>query len=636
MNKLSLGHKVVVTGATGFIGQHLIPRLLKHGFDVVAIARDIRKAQSLEWFDNVEFVNADISEGARQLNISAGMSLVHLAWSDLTNYHSSSHFEDTLPKSYDFIKSCINCGINHVLVTGTCFEYGFQSGPLASNAKTSPNNPYAFAKDALHQQLRFLTKERSINLQWARLFYMYGKGQHSQSVLSQLDAAIKNGDATFNMSGGEQLRDYLPIEAVAQQLFDLYVSGREGTFNVCSEKPISVRRLAEERIIELASPIKLNLGHYAYADHEPMAFWGIRDIGETFYLPALPNAPLKAKDQRQNLAPIRLRHNTHLDFIENEAFDDSFLDYRVGYENSQAYSTRFLAHMTSVLELFKQKVRKNSLIVEVGSGKGDFVEMVQADGFFNIQGYDASYEGSNPSIEKRYLNAYDKIKADLVVLRHVLEHIPEPYKFLSMLKAVFGKTRIYIEVPNKDWIVTNKTFFDITYEHVNYFSQLSLRKLFDASTSIHGLQFDRQYQYIIADLGTLNPEFNELYEAKHWQYVSFTDLFPNFHLDLKRIERQAQGRSVYLWGAATKGCLFLTHCARNKRLIDQVAFAIDQNPQKIGRFLPGSQIPIKSKQEFFASASQGDILLISNPAYKDEINAEIEAAGLSQIEIETL
>ena len=208
-----------------------------------------------------------------------------------------------------------------------------------------------------------------------------------------------------------------------------------------------------------------------------MSQWlfGVSEILAKLYLPSLPNAPLKTKEQSQNLAPIRLRVNTRLNFVENEAFNDSLIDYSEGYENSQAHSVKFKTHMKSVLTLFKQKVKQGSLIVEVGCGKGDFVEMVQSDGFFKICGFDASYEGSNPAIEKRYLNENDKIKTDFVVLRHVLEHVQNPYKFLSMLKAVFCNAKVYIEVPNYDWIVANKTFFDITYEHVNYFSQISLK-----------------------------------------------------------------------------------------------------------------------------------------------------------------
>lgn len=91
-----------------------------------------------------------------------------------------------------------------------------------------------------------------------------------------------------------------------------------------------------------------------------------------------------------------------------------------------------------------------------------------------------------------------------------------------------------------------------------------------------------------------------------------------------------------MWGAATKGCLFLAHCAIKNRLIDKVRFAVDQNPQKVGKYLPGSLIEIRSKEEFFRSAKPGDLLLIANPAYKDEIAAQVSASGLTDIAIQTL
>ena len=208
------------------------------------------------------------------------MSLIHLAWDGLSDYKSSIHIEYNLPNSFNLIKSLVKRGVSQVLVTGTCFEYGFQNGPIPSSAKTSPNNPYATAKDILRKQLESLTEEKFYCLQWSRLFYMYGKGQSPNSLLSQLDIAIKNGECKFNMSGGEQLRDYLPIEDIVEQLADLHESSRCGTYNICSGKPISVRRLVEKRVKESGSNIKLNLGYYPYPDYEPMEFWGIRDFIE--------------------------------------------------------------------------------------------------------------------------------------------------------------------------------------------------------------------------------------------------------------------------------------------------------------------------------------------------------------------
>ena len=94
--------------------------------------------------------------------------------------------------------------------------------------------------------------------------------------------------------------------------------------------------------------------------------------------------------------------------------------------------------MQKVLDRIKVELPRGSKIVEVGCGKGDFVELVQSDGYFLIEGYDASYEGNNSLIKKRYLNHDDRLSADIVVLRHVLEHIPRPHEFLTMLSNIFG------------------------------------------------------------------------------------------------------------------------------------------------------------------------------------------------------
>lgn len=634
--KTQNSRQVIVSGATGFVGQHLVPLLLKNQFQVIATARDIQKAATFEWFKEVQFVATDFHKGLEQIQVGQDAGLIHLAWQGLPNYNSLFHFEENLPFNYGFVKELVLAGVSQVLITGTCLEYGFQSGPIASITKPLPNNPYALAKDTLRQQLEFLSKEHPFRLQWARLFYTYGKGQNPNSVLSQLETAIDNGDSTFNMSGGEQLRDYLPIEAVAQQLIDLYMSSRTGTYNICSGNPVSVRRLVEERIRDRCASIQPNFGYYPYPDYEPMAFWGVRDIGETVFLPVLPNAPIKSKTLAQTIAPIRLRLNVELNFLENEAFDPQLIDYSDDYENSQAHSTKFKDHMQSVLSLLQAALPRDSVLVEVGCGKGDFVEMIEQSGYFRVKGYDASYDGNNKSIEKRYLNSSDRIVADLVVLRHVLEHVPKPYDFLAMLKSIFGQAKIYIEVPSYDWIFANRTFFDITYEHVNYFSQRALKQLFEPSTTQYGLMFDEQYQYVISDLSSLNFEFKRQYDSCSWKFLSFNELFPNIETNIRRFERQACSGAVYIWGAATKGCLFLAHCAIKNRLIDKVRFAIDQNPKKLGKYLPGSMIEIRSTEDFFKAVKPGDLLLIANPAYMGEIIAQVRANGIKDIEVQAL
>ena len=124
-----------------------------------------------------------------------------------------------------------------------------------------------------------LKSENPFVLQWSRLFYMYGEGQSSNSLLAQLDASIDRGDTEFNMSGGEQLRDYLPVEKVALRLCDIHLERADGIFNVCSGVPISVRNLVERRVKERKAYIKLNIGQLNYPVHESMAFWGENSEG---------------------------------------------------------------------------------------------------------------------------------------------------------------------------------------------------------------------------------------------------------------------------------------------------------------------------------------------------------------------
>jgi dTDP-6-deoxy-L-talose 4-dehydrogenase (NAD+) len=270
--------KILVTGATGFIGNHLVPCLLERGHVVVAVARDEAKASKLPWYADVQFLAYDIYAPDFKLTLEQFGNpevLAHLAWPGLPNYNALFHFEENLPADYRFIRSLIDQGLKQVLVTGTCFEYGMQNGCLTEEMPTLPANPYALAKDTLRKSLQLLQQQSSFILQWARLFYMYGPGQNPNSLLAQLDCAIDNGESVFNMSGGEQLRDYLSVEDVASRLVSLLENKQyDGIFNICSGEPISVRSLVEQHLAKRGVDIRLELGHYPYSDNEPMDFWG--------------------------------------------------------------------------------------------------------------------------------------------------------------------------------------------------------------------------------------------------------------------------------------------------------------------------------------------------------------------------
>jgi len=628
--------KVIITGASGYVGSHLVPLLLDYNFEVTAFVKNLNNIKKFDWFKKIDIYEFDFSNPSYPINILNFDSLIHLAWVGLPNYNSSVHIDINYKNSKEFLNYFLDKGIKKILVAGTCFEYGLNcSGAISSSQKPSPNTLYAIAKNSLREDLSHSKYKYDFILQWARLFYSYGDGQNQNSLYSQLNRAILNKESYFDISNGNHVRDYLPISKLVEQLLTLFLSNKDGVFNICSGMPKTISELVQQLANDKNSSIKFKYGKIPSRDYEPSSFWGIRDVGETFYIPSTPNSVLD-NYSNQKFAPVRLRYNTNLNFLDNEAFNLNLIDYSINYDNNQSFSLRFQEHLINVLNLLKSNYKKGSRIVEIGCGKGSFLEIVQNDKYFEIFGYDEAYDGINPSIQRRYLDKTDRLKSDLIVLRHVLEHIAKPYEFLFDLRQIFGSCDIYIEVPDYDWIIRNQAFFDITYEHVNYFSQFALKSLFLPSKSKHGLLFDGQYQFIIANLSNLDKSFLNYYHSNNWRYLSFNELFPQMIHKINKIYHLSQSRSSFLWGAGTKGCLFLSHCHSLNKLPKNFKFAIDINPNKIGKILPGSLIKIKSKEDFLNTVKSGDLLIITNPNYKEEIINYTNLFGINNLLIESL
>jgi len=268
--------KVAVSGAGGFIGRHVLAELLRLHKTVVVIARD---AERVTLAPGVSVVTLDLAAPPIHSFELLGRPdvLIHLAWEGLPNYGATRHVEIELPRQLAFLGSLVADGLPALVVTGTCLEYGMRTGALHEMLPAEPAISYAIAKDRLRRELEGLGASYRFALTWARLFYMYGPGQAPGSLLPQLAAAVARGDKHFDMSGGEQLRDYLPVEEVARLLVALALRGCDaGVVNVCSGKPVRIRDLVETWLAAHQWRITLNLGHYPYPDYEPMAFWGDR------------------------------------------------------------------------------------------------------------------------------------------------------------------------------------------------------------------------------------------------------------------------------------------------------------------------------------------------------------------------
>lgn len=269
--------RVAVTGAGGFVGRYVVAAMKARGISPILVLRPGPKLpEGLSSFERVEFDIEEPPSNAWQLMRRPDV-LVHLAWGGLPNYKSAHHLEREGPAQRRFLEQLVKSGLKHVVVTGTCFEYGMQSGCLSEDMEAKPSNSYGIAKDSIRQHLEILQQHHRFELTWARLFYMYGDGQSPDTLFSKLKDAVKSGKNAFDMSGGEQLRDYLSAGEVAEILTSLGTTMEgSGILNVCSGKPISIRDLVAGWIRENGWDIEMNLGRFPYHDYEPMAFWGNR------------------------------------------------------------------------------------------------------------------------------------------------------------------------------------------------------------------------------------------------------------------------------------------------------------------------------------------------------------------------
>lgn len=296
---------------------------------------------------------------------------------------------------------------------------------------------------------------------------------------------------------------------------------------------------------------------------------------------------------------IALAQDEYTGLVSNIAFDPSKLDYDEKYQNEQSHSPIFQLHLSQVLDII-EKHFSATRILEIGCGKGVFLEQLR-DAGLDARGIDPAYEGDAPYIIKENFEPSLGIQGDAIVMRHVLEHIPQPLAFLEIIsQANLGKGLIYIEVPCLEWIVDNRAWFDIFYEHVNYFRHADFKKIFGTILE-SGHLFGGQYLYVVADLASLRKptlpiEYSELVTLP----VDFLD-----SIEQCKMAHSKENRQV-VWGAAAKGVMFSTHMLAHSVKLD---FAIDINPAKQGKFLAISALPVLSPEEGIRQLSRDRIFL---------------------------
>lgn len=337
-----------------------------------------------------------------------------------------------------------------------------------------------------------------------------------------------------------------------------------------------------------------------------------REVYRAEQLPVLQNRMFATAQAARDCArgDVVLVQSLETGLVFNAAFEPERVEYDADYQNEQGLSGAFARHLDAVLALVRRHFDGLRLI-EVGCGKGLFLERLLADGF-DVTGLDPTYEGTNPRVVKAFFTPETGIRADGLVLRHVLEHVQDPLAFLARLReANGGGGKIYIEVPCLEWIARHHAWFDIFYEHVNYFRLVDFERMFG---TVHeaGHSFSGQYLSIVADLATLR--------APRRPADDVFSLPPGFLDAIASSRARLAGRPGHgaVWGGASKGVIFALFMERAGVAIDTV---IDINPAKQGRHLAATGLRVQSPEEAMARLPEGADLFVMNSNYLQEIEA---------------
>jgi SAM-dependent methyltransferase len=305
--------------------------------------------------------------------------------------------------------------------------------------------------------------------------------------------------------------------------------------------------------------------------------------------------------------------------------------YGGGYENDQSHSGVFEEHVHSLVEALLRRGVARRRILEVGCGSGYFLRRLCRDGQNSGVGYDPACRGAtdDPASGVRFVADYYRGEpqhepAEVVISRHVIEHVPAPRAFLRLLRsACVEGSRLFLETPAVEWILENNILQDFFYEHCSYFAEETLRSTAEAE-GFHVERVTRvfggQYLWLDGIAGAMRPR--RLATSERW--TALAEAARRYGLEAeqrltrlkRRLETLRASGAVALWGAGAKGVTLANLADPELLLVDSL---VDINPKKQGRFVPGTGHAIVAP----GALRDREIrhVVVMNPNYEAEVTA---------------
>jgi nucleoside-diphosphate-sugar epimerase len=270
--------RVWVTGASGFIGAQVV-RILRHnGCQVIAHVRPESNLWRLnDVVNQITLVKGDFTDQdwlCSALAQHRPEACIHLAW--YTAPGKAADAPDHLAAlngSIPLLQELIRVGCSQIVMVGTCAEYGTSVGCCQEDSPTHPMTLYAAAKLSLCLLGQQIARTAGVNFAWARPFFIYGPAEDKHRLVPALFHALSRGEK-YPVTLGEQVRDFLHVEDVANALWTLISQRASGIFNVSSGQPVTVRQISETVGDILGCTELIQFGALPYRVWEPMNICG--------------------------------------------------------------------------------------------------------------------------------------------------------------------------------------------------------------------------------------------------------------------------------------------------------------------------------------------------------------------------